>query len=60
MSKNGIFKYVIMAKDANCSIQSTQNDVLLLSTVVWKYIQDDELVWKLKVNEVTIEGINNF
>ena len=49
-----------MAKDANCSIQSTQNDVLLLSTVVWKYIQDDELVWKLKVNEVTIEGINNF
>ena len=53
MPRNGIFKYAIMAKDVNCS---TQNDILLPITLTWKYIQDDELVWRLIVDEFTING----
>ena len=48
-----IFTYLIMVKDADCS---TQNVTLLPSIVTWKYVQDDELVWRLIVNEVSIEG----
>ena len=58
--KNGIFKYVIMAKDANCSSQSAQSDFLLFSTIAWKYIQDDELVWKLNVEKISFEGTIDF
>ena len=49
-----------MAKDANCSSQSTHNNILIPSTITWKYIQDDELAWKLIVNEVAIEGRVHF
>ena len=42
-----------MVKDYNCS---KQNVTLLPSIVTWKYVQDDELVWRLVVNEVSIEG----
>ena len=46
--------YLIMEKDAECS---SQNVTLLPSTVRWKYVQDDDLVWRLIVHEISIEGI---
>ena len=46
-----------MVKDTDCL---TQNVTLLPSTVTWKYVQDDELVWRLIVNKISIEGTIHF
>ena len=48
--------YVIMATNAECSPQSIQKDILIPSTVTWKYVQDEELEWRLVVKKVVIEG----
>ena len=48
--------YVIMVTNAECSTQSIQNDILIPSTVTWKYVQDEELEWRLVVKKVVVEG----
>ena len=49
-----------MEKDANCNILSAKSDLLFFSTIAWKYIQDDELVWKLNVEKISFEGTIDF
>ena len=45
-----------MVTNAECSTQSIQNDILIPSTVTWKYVQDEELEWRLVVKKVVVEG----